>query len=150
VECWQCSRRPHLRETGQAGRRKKSGLTLLSEMHWVAGLSGSSTSPASCSSSWSVSRIPVSSWILVFKLCRLSSSVTGYVWTVPVTMFKTWTSCNTTQMLLGRNFLNIYLHCVFVCCSGLNMLGPESDTIWRCGLDGVGVSLWVWALTPSS
>jgi hypothetical protein len=27
---------------------------------------------------------------------------------------------------------------------------PGSDTIWRCGLVGVDVSLWVWALRPSS
>jgi hypothetical protein len=26
------------------------------------------------------------------------------------------------------------------------MLGPGSGTIWRCGLVGVGVSLWAWAL----
>jgi hypothetical protein len=29
-------------------------------------------------------------------------------------------------------------------CDGLNMPGPGSNTIWRCGLVGVGVSLWVW------
>jgi hypothetical protein len=28
-------------------------------------------------------------------------------------------------------------------CDGLNMLGPGSGTI-RCGLVGVGVSLWAW------
>ena len=33
-------------------------------------------------------------------------------------------------------------------CGGLIMLGPESDTIRRCGLVGVGVSLWGWALRP--
>jgi len=27
----------------------------------------------------------------------------------------------------------------------LHMLGPGSGTIRRCGLVGVGVSLWVWA-----
>jgi hypothetical protein len=27
-------------------------------------------------------------------------------------------------------------------CDGLNMLGPENSTIWRCGLIGVGVLLW--------
>jgi hypothetical protein len=32
-------------------------------------------------------------------------------------------------------------------CDGLYMFGPGSDTIWRrCGLVGVGVSLWAWAL----
>jgi len=31
---------------------------------------------------------------------------------------------------------------------GLHMLGPGSGTIRRCGLVGVGVSLWVWALIP--
>ena len=30
-------------------------------------------------------------------------------------------------------------------CHGLHMLGPGRSTIWRCGLLGVGVSLWVWA-----
>jgi hypothetical protein len=36
-------------------------------------------------------------------------------------------------------------------CDGLYILAPGSGTIWRCGLvgigdlDGVGVSLWVWA-----
>jgi hypothetical protein len=33
-------------------------------------------------------------------------------------------------------------------CDGLYMLGPVSGTIRRCGLVGVGVSLWVWALIP--
>jgi hypothetical protein len=37
-----------------------------------------------------------------------------------------------------------------VICDGLNMLGPGSGTIKKCGLVGVGVSLWVWALKPSS
>jgi hypothetical protein len=35
-------------------------------------------------------------------------------------------------------------------CDGLHMLGSGSGTIWRCGLIGVGVSLWDWALTPLS
>jgi hypothetical protein len=35
-------------------------------------------------------------------------------------------------------------------CGGLNMLDPRSSTIWRYGIVGVGVSLWVWALRPSS
>ena len=37
------------------------------------------------------------------------------------------------------------------------MLGPGTGTIWKCGLGGVGVvlfgvgvSLWAWALRPSS
>jgi hypothetical protein len=30
-------------------------------------------------------------------------------------------------------------------CHGLYMLGPRSGTIKRCGLDEVGVLLWVWA-----
>ena len=30
-------------------------------------------------------------------------------------------------------------------CDGLYMLGPGSGTIRRCGLVGVGVSLWAWA-----
>ena len=33
---------------------------------------------------------------------------------------------------------------------GLYMLGPESGTIRGYGLVGVGVSVWVWALRPSS
>ena len=35
-------------------------------------------------------------------------------------------------------------------CGGLNMLGPGNGTIRRCGLVGVGVSLWGWALRPFS
>ena len=35
-------------------------------------------------------------------------------------------------------------------CDGLDMLGPESGTIVRCDLVGVGMSLWAWALRPSS
>jgi hypothetical protein len=35
-------------------------------------------------------------------------------------------------------------------CDGLHMLGPGSLTIKRFGPVGVGVSLWVWALRPSS
>ena len=35
-------------------------------------------------------------------------------------------------------------------CDGLYMLGPGSGTIRRCGPVGVGVSLWVWAIRPSS
>jgi hypothetical protein len=35
------------------------------------------------------------------------------------------------------------------CYNGLHMLGPGSGTVCRCGLSGVGVSLWVWALRPS-
>ena len=30
-------------------------------------------------------------------------------------------------------------------CDGLYMIGPGSDLIRRCGLVGVGVSMWVWA-----
>jgi hypothetical protein len=33
-------------------------------------------------------------------------------------------------------------------CDGLYMLGLRSGTIRRCGLTGVGVSLWIWALIP--
>ena len=33
-------------------------------------------------------------------------------------------------------------------CYGLNMLGPGSGTIWKCGLGGIGVSQWMWALRP--
>jgi hypothetical protein len=35
-------------------------------------------------------------------------------------------------------------------CDGFYMLYPGSGTIRRCGLVGVGVSQWVWALRPSS
>jgi hypothetical protein len=35
-------------------------------------------------------------------------------------------------------------------CGGLNMLGPGSGTISRCGHVGGSVSLWGWALRPSS
>jgi len=34
-------------------------------------------------------------------------------------------------------------------CGGLNMLGPGSGTLRRCGLVGRNVSLWGWALRPS-
>ena len=33
-------------------------------------------------------------------------------------------------------------------CDGLHMLGPRDSTIRRCGLFGLGVPLWVWALIP--
>jgi len=33
-------------------------------------------------------------------------------------------------------------------CHGLYVLGHGSGTVWRCGLVGVGVSLWAWALRP--
>jgi hypothetical protein len=35
-------------------------------------------------------------------------------------------------------------------CDGVYMLGSGSGTIRRCSPVGVGVSLWVWALRPSS
>ena len=35
-------------------------------------------------------------------------------------------------------------------CVSLNMLGPGSGIIRKCGLVGVGVLLWVWALIPLS
>jgi hypothetical protein len=38
----------------------------------------------------------------------------------------------------------------FRCCGGLNMLNLGSGTIGRCGLVGGSVSLWGWALRPSS
>jgi hypothetical protein len=37
-----------------------------------------------------------------------------------------------------------------ILCDGLYMLGPGSGTIRRCDSVGVGVSLWVWVLRPSS
>ena len=39
---------------------------------------------------------------------------------------------------------------IYTRCDGLYMLGPGSGTIRRCGLLGVGVSLWVWTLRPLS
>ena len=39
---------------------------------------------------------------------------------------------------------------IFGICDGLYMLAPESSTIRKCGLGRVGVSLWAWALRPSS
>ena len=30
-------------------------------------------------------------------------------------------------------------------CDDLYMIGPGSELIWKGGLVGVGVSLWVWA-----
>jgi hypothetical protein len=35
-------------------------------------------------------------------------------------------------------------------CGGLNILGPGSGTIRRCGLVGGSVLLWAWALRPRS
>ena len=35
--------------------------------------------------------------------------------------------------------------CLETPCDGLYMIGPGSEPIRRCGLVGVGVSLWVWA-----
>jgi hypothetical protein len=35
-------------------------------------------------------------------------------------------------------------------CDGLYVLSPGNGTIRSCGPVGVGVSLWVWALRPSS
>jgi hypothetical protein len=35
-------------------------------------------------------------------------------------------------------------------CHGLNTLSPGSCTIWRCSFVRVDVSLWEWALRPSS
>jgi hypothetical protein len=35
-------------------------------------------------------------------------------------------------------------------CDGLYLLGLGSGTVTRCGLVGVGVSLWVWAIRLSS
>jgi hypothetical protein len=35
-------------------------------------------------------------------------------------------------------------------CDGLYMLGPGSGIVGRCGLVGVGVSLWAWSLLPLS
>jgi hypothetical protein len=35
-------------------------------------------------------------------------------------------------------------------CDGLYMLGPGGGTIRMYGLVGLGASLWVWALRPSS
>ena len=41
---------------------------------------------------------------------------------------------------------NMYTHYIHIQrCDGLYILGPGSGTIWRCGLVGIGVSLWVWA-----
>ena len=35
-------------------------------------------------------------------------------------------------------------------CGDLNVLGPGSGTIKKCGLVGGSVPLWKWALGPSS
>ena len=45
---------------------------------------------------------------------------------------------------------HVLMHAFLDSCHGLNMLGPGNNTIWRCDPLGVGVSLWVWALRPSS
>ena len=55
------------------------------------------------------------------------------------------------SMLLGAQMCALYMQVwVLGCCDGLYMLGPGSGTIRRCGPVGVGVSLWVWAIRPSS
>ena len=41
---------------------------------------------------------------------------------------------------------SLWKHLVLSVCDGLYMLGPGNVTIRRCGLVGVGVSLWSWAL----
>jgi hypothetical protein len=51
---------------------------------------------------------------------------------------------------LNISLINQDLELLFCCrCHGLNMLGPASGTIRRCGPVGVGVSLWGWASRPS-
>jgi len=35
-------------------------------------------------------------------------------------------------------------------CDGSYRLGPGGGTVGKCGLVGVGVTLWVWALIPLS
>jgi hypothetical protein len=43
------------------------------------------------------------------------------------------------------NYTHTYIHTDRqIYSDGLYMLGPGSSTIRRCGLVGVGVSLWVW------
>jgi hypothetical protein len=49
------------------------------------------------------------------------------------------------QILLARDILFMEGRC-----GALNMLGPGSGTIRRCGLVGGRVSLWGWAMRPSS
>ena len=51
--------------------------------------------------------------------------------------------------LLLKNFLPNNLSSDSTC-DGLYMLSPRSGTIRKCGPVGVDVSLWVWALRPSS
>jgi len=45
-----------------------------------------------------------------------------------------------TQLSVG-----FVMGCCFDGCNGVYMLASGSDTIRRCGLIGVGVSLWAWA-----
>jgi len=44
-----------------------------------------------------------------------------------------------------KGFLEVRLAFSLASCDSLYMLVPESGTIWRYGLVGVGVSLGVWA-----
>ena len=50
----------------------------------------------------------------------------------------------------GREYACLYitvlgLHICMCSCDGSYVIGPGSDSIRRCALVGVGVSLWVWA-----
>jgi hypothetical protein len=53
------------------------------------------------------------------------------------------------EKLLNRRYNSLRSKAWFTECSGLNMFGLGSGTIWSCSF-GVSVSLWVWALRPSS
>jgi hypothetical protein len=55
-----------------------------------------------------------------------------------------------TMLCMYGSHRSICLNTSMGASSGLNMLGPGSDTIRKCGLVGVNVSLWGWEVRPSS
>jgi hypothetical protein len=52
------------------------------------------------------------------------------------TVFKERHIRHSTFFLINQDTENLIINC-----HGLNMLGPGSSTIWRCGPVGIGVSL---------
>jgi hypothetical protein len=48
-----------------------------------------------------------------------------------------------TLLLIFPRFLSFFSSPQLPSCDGLNILGPGSGTIWRCGPVEVGMSLWV-------
>jgi hypothetical protein len=83
-------------------------------------------------------------WAMAIPHCicwRWSMQLTGS------RLFLTFCSIWSSSVLEGtiQCWRNVFPHF-----DGLCMLGPGSGTIRRCDPGGGGVSLWVWALRPSS